>query len=1209
MFVARSSQQAAQSSANVDEKIPTISGVGSPTVVSSSASTPSGNPHHLAAANSATSLHTSASASSSLSSPSTIITNTTTATTTLPIPKKSRAIKTDRPRPFLCAICTRGFARQEHLKRHQRAHTNEKPFLCAFCGRCFARRDLVLRHQQKLHPSLTDSGASTNAGSSGRGHPGPSDSKHHLNDEHIITISGNKQTMLPMPRKDGKTGTGSENGSLHFPASLPTTISSRSGSGSGSGTNSGSGSGASSSPYVSAEVDPEERHHKRKRHASFSAASAITYTQNKDAPAIIEHEIPDIPHQVGFSTPQLSAQELVEKALESGVDFEMLPFPPLLDLPDAIVNHSSNSHTQLQHMSSVPPEVPGRPLFSQRHKLVDENLGHYPNSSPNVRSTFAATAPLLSDFLQMGSSVGGAGGYTGYLPTDYNLDYFTYDSSSDQPQTTPLNAIAEQAPSSIVQSQREQPNGREPWLSEFINIHVDGNFKVDVNDFNEIGFAYTNSDVTTNNSTPMVNISSPMNKIDDKPVLSFSPIASESYIESAPKNLKAVKTDTSANVSGKYHRKADIPLLFKSRQIDLFKKIMENQNDYNTSIQDNYQQARKPYKKGTRLYFFTEDLRNHILKSNNLSADQFPTLEELNTYVNLYQDEFHRFFGFIHLHSIRPSTDSYFFLLSIAMIGALYGFHSSHALLLFNICRFRIREYLERTSGHHEKLPLWLIQSTVLLIFIGIFNNDVSFTLIVNTQIRSLIELVKIMQLNMPLETFINPPIKSDHILDYQDNPQLLEQKRQEYNTPEQIERNYYYFVHAQSRIRTCHTILLISNLFNSLVGLDCCFHSIDLKCGIPCYREDLYFCETPTEWASLLHAYHIALDSKFSLIELSNGGESYKNCLIYLTNGYQFFYENKKVSFKTLLSLLISIHEKIFIERYNMRNETNERIADVKWRMNSRPIIESLLKYWEALYLKNGGVIIANEGNIAFINSNPSLRLIIPLLNFAKIRKCLRITHIMKKIWFKDWEGMNSDLENIRDWEVLREATDYALNIVKFWVDTVFIVNNAEKTSLRTPIFSITCIFTSILIIAEYLKRIETWAQKYRDPNTTDFLKAVDRTLWLKSEQILKKVEEHLLPKGYNMQSYAEFLRLQANGALDVEVLDDNLARKAMNPNTAINETVDLILRARLPSRSLYLGVRILGDAPIWPIALLFAHALQSRAIFNLANSYLRRQ
>ena len=59
--------------------------------------------------------------------------------------------KTDKPRPHVCATCNRGFARLEHLKRHERSHTKEKPFACDQCTRCFARRDLLLRHQQKLH--------------------------------------------------------------------------------------------------------------------------------------------------------------------------------------------------------------------------------------------------------------------------------------------------------------------------------------------------------------------------------------------------------------------------------------------------------------------------------------------------------------------------------------------------------------------------------------------------------------------------------------------------------------------------------------------------------------------------------------------------------------------------------------------------------------------------------------------------------------------------------------------------------------------------------------------------------------------------------------------------------------------------------------------------------------------------------------------------
>lgn len=1112
---------------------------------------------------------------------------------TMPIPKKSRTIKTDRPRPFLCSICTRGFARQEHLKRHQRAHTNEKPFLCAFCGRCFARRDLVLRHQQKLHSTLADSGPEEVAVNR--------DSKSHLNERHIITISGNKQTMLPM--------LGSAAGSGAALASLPKEQVVQSQQPQrpqqqqmrpesfeqGKKQEQSKGPLLQSSTTFLPEHEAEERHHKRKRHASFSASSSITYTQAKDAPGIIEHEIPDIPHQVGFSTPQLSAQELVEKALESGFNLELLPFPPPLELPEAVRGSALNQQPQQSNN-----------MQEKRSAHPEQEEAQYTN---DIRSVLTAEAPLLSDYLQMGSSVGGWGGFVSSYPTDSNLDYFNYDTPPDTikaMQSSHNGSGVPQITSPQHEGSTKEHSNEEHWLAEFINTHVDGKFKVDVNDFNEIGFPYSTSETTTTDSTPYAANSSATPRPNTNENSNFTP--STAFLEPLTKNEptgipSTINSIPSATLSKTHHKKSDIPFFFKSRQIDLFKKIMETQSEFSSPLKSEGILPKAPKKKGSRLHFFTPDLRNHILEANNLKSDQFPTLHELNTYVNLYQDEFHAYFGFIHLHSIRPSPEIYPFLLSIAMIGALYGFHSSHAMLLFNICRFRKREFLEKTKGHLEKTPLWVIQGMVLLIFVGIFNNDVSFTLIMSTQIRSLIELIKINQLNVPLETLINPPIKSDHILDYQDDPQLLEQKRQEYNTEEQIERNYDYFILAQSRIRTCHTILLISNLFNCLVGLDCCFHSIDVKCGVPCYREDLYFCENPQEWARLLKGYHITLDSKFSLIDLSNGGESYKSCLIYLTNGYQFFYDNKKVSFKTLLSLLISIHEKIFIEGHHLRHETNDHILDVKWRMNSRPIIESLLKNWEALYIKNGGVIIANEGNIAFINSNPSLRLIIPLLNFAKIRKCLMLTEVMKNIWFKDWEGMNECLEKYRDWESLREATDYALNIVKFWLDTVFIVKDAEKTSIRTPIFSITCIFSSILIVAEYLKRVEIWAKNYRAVEGTGFLKAVDRTLWLKSERILKKVEEHLLPKGYNKESYAEFLRLQANGALDVEVLDDNLAQRAMDPNTDIQQTVNVVLKARLSSRSLYLGVRILGDAPIWPIALLFAHALQSRAIFNLAN------
>ncbi|EDO16633.1 hypothetical protein Kpol_529p13 [Vanderwaltozyma polyspora DSM 70294] len=56
-----------------------------------------------------------------------------------------------KPRLFVCSICTRAFARQEHLTRHERSHTKEKPYCCGICQRKFSRRDLLLRHAHKIH--------------------------------------------------------------------------------------------------------------------------------------------------------------------------------------------------------------------------------------------------------------------------------------------------------------------------------------------------------------------------------------------------------------------------------------------------------------------------------------------------------------------------------------------------------------------------------------------------------------------------------------------------------------------------------------------------------------------------------------------------------------------------------------------------------------------------------------------------------------------------------------------------------------------------------------------------------------------------------------------------------------------------------------------------------------------------------------------------
>lgn len=1150
----------------------------------------------------------------------------------LPIPKKSRTIKTDKPRPYLCPICTRGFVRQEHLKRHQRSHTNEKPFLCVFCGRCFARRDLVLRHQHKLHGSLVGSSSPSNISSSNSLTEISDVGTLSTNDmeKHIIKVAGNKEAILPTPsnplartaaqlKKDAREAAATgKTGSSISPLNTTSAVSSSSSLNSMSNRDSSISleavSKKSLSPVIAEQSDknPPKR---RKRHASFSATSAFTYiNDNQTSQQVLKelHSIQDIPHQVGFSTPQLNAQQLLEKFAESGVvDADLLGLPSDFCLDEYAAAESSHRQDQ----------QPGQDYFSQPTESNSsvQNASSEPFSNiPMTPSAFLHNAPSLVNFLTMGSTAGGAGGFAGITAGDSNLTSFKYEPFESESYLEMPTEKINAGNKSVGTSRNTELPQEDLWISDLVgNSRREPAFKLDFEHFNDIGFVDTFTNKSSS-ATPMI--------MDAATANSFSPASGNSQSASQPiKLLQKDRTSISpasnpSSGSTQYHpekRRASFSLgpavssLFNSRQKDLFQMISEFQVLNSSPSPRTSSSGESPlspgdasakYRKGSRLILFDAEFREAIIRETNLQSKQFPKLDELNAYVNLYQSEFHRYFPFIHLHSLVPSMNNLLIILSITMIGALYAFHSSHAMLLSNIARLKVRDRLNNIHNNFETTPLSLIQSMVLLTFFGIFSNDSNVTNGMSNKVMMLIKLVKSSKLNMPLETLQTPPIESDHVLEFQDNPEVLNRIRSQYNTPQQIRRNFKYFITAQARIRTCHIILLISNLFTSLVGLEGVFHSIDLKCGVPCFHERLFACEDAIQWARNLKKYHIVLDSKFSLIQLSNG-EDYSHCLMYISTGSQYYYENSKISFRTLLSMLISVHEKIFLERNNMKYEVNEQVNEIKWRMNSRPVIDAMLKHWEAIFIKSGGTLACHEENIPMINENPAMRLIIPLHLFANIRKCLDLRRVMNRIWLKDWEGMNEGLSCMSsNKDSLREASSFALNIVRFWAETVSVMKNAERTAIRTPIFSITCIFSSILIVAEYMRRVEAWAQDFDPSNpTAQILNASDRMFWLKSEQVLKKVEEHLLPKGYNSQSYAEFLRSQAKGALDVDVLDNELARRAMKPDTPTEETKEVIIKARLSSRSLYLGVRILGDAPIWPIALLFAHALQARAIYNL--------
>ncbi|SSD61824.1 uncharacterized protein SCODWIG_03585 [Saccharomycodes ludwigii] len=1195
------------------------------------------------------------------------------------IPKKSRAIRTTKPRPYLCSICTRGFVRKEHLKRHSLAHTNEKPFKCLFCGRCFARKDLVLRHQRVIHSSLmsttddqeNNSDISTNLTSNAV------KNSSSINDANIVKIEGNTQNILP----------------------------------------------ANNNIQTDKELIKEQTHvtvplqiKKRPRHASFSASSEVTYTHSKEAD-IIQQKIAkqnnstnEVPHQVGFSTPQISFQELIDAipelqlnncATANITDMNTIApnnttaastnNHPTTDLPEGFI--SLLNLTEYYNANGSINSAANNNNITTTTNTTDISNNATANNTSEVpyklNTPFLLNSPSLSNLLLMN---GGTNGFTpnqnAYLIGNNNsiyninnttkddtngnknmnlstsedeLDYFNYKSNNNtnNGDTNTSNALYHIPPNT---TNNNTATTNQHWLADFIYSNFEDDLELDLSHFNDIGFDELYNEAN-NNSISINSNAIPRNN------LSGSNMINLRNNSSAPTTTSTIPTTTPSSPINSIPTKNNgnskqVPNFFRSRQMDLFKKqlmLFNSQPEKHTTA-NNFKNTSNtifgitsddlPINtlqfSSARLHLFTHELRQEILQAHHLTDSQFPTVEELNQYVNFYNTEFHPYFDFIHLYSIQPSLENHSLLTSIACIGSLYNFHLFHGMQLFSISRHHIRQLLEKISENEKEfIPLWIIQSMVMLTFVETFHNDINITSNVETHLKTLIKIVHKKQLNVPLEKLINPPIKFG-------NTTNINKK--------DIDEIFQYFIKAQSRIRTCHTILCISNLFTSLVGLeDCCLHSIDLKkSGVPCYQQDLYHVSNSKEWYFLLTAkYKINLDSKFSLVELSNGGDVYAHCLIDLTttagdgstnvsnannkeedllhisapnsavntntntisfNGINHylplhhFASFKNISYFTLLSMLISIHEKIGIER-------SKKYDDFQWLFNSVPIINQLLHSWETLYTRNGGILV-EEGNnnhnggyknISLINNSPKMKLILPLLNFAKIRKCLNLVPIMNAIWLKDWETLNRVMDefivvesnvvpiinsnsnallNIK-FNLLRDAAQYSISTIKLWIDIVSIMQNARKTSMNTPIFAITCIFTSIIVLSVYLQKIESVIV------SSQLFPQADRQLWLQSEIVLKKLEQHLLPKGYNMESYAEFLRLQANGALDVEPLDDELAIKAtMNTNTPIEETFKVIKKARLSSRTLYLGVRILADAPIWPIALLFAQALQARSI-----------
>lgn len=1162
---------------------------------------------------------------------------------TQPIPKKSLQIRTDKPRPHVCTICTRGFARLEHLKRHERSHTNEKPFQCAACGRCFARRDLVLRHQQKLHSHMLPGirrGLMPTAVPVAEGLPPPGA-------ENIIILHNNTNAKAPLPGGAASVATGVNLGGLSpsqvsasphdynldkFKLSfgyllalqaampLPNTVLShntalshntpsaapgkpgvRSDSADLGRTN---GSQISAAPAaftqqpspltgdspdlkekrkypwpapVADEIDNSHSH----RHASFLAVLGMSYTNLKDALSIQSHQISDAPAQVGFSTPQLTAAEFDSKGLL------VMDFGPLdmdwynLDLNELkngepgsglTRNKSSgkfsasltNGNRSNRKLTTIPSESHLKDMdlsyFSNHviagHQFQDPSHPHHIKGTTPLEFSFSPNAYLSLQMFDTKQTPIGSG------IADLAQDIFALENAEQQivnslvsqtqaPQAAQLTSPAH-SHASLSQSQTNRRNTKRPSPAK---KQSSSSSSVSMgNDAKRAKLGFVND---TDNLDWVKEIQS-------IPILNVFPTAShDTGFLGMPYIADQFEPD-------------EILSLFKSRQDELVKQRSQVDARQSPSGSDrlSISTSRKPSKAqfiiGDQPSFVTEELRNRIILVSNLSNQQFPPLDDLNSYMDLYEKEFNRYFPFIHMPTLRnPMVDNFEnipLILAMCSIGALYSYHDNNTLLLFNLSKYHIHNFFEKEVTvdklQFKKVPIMAHQCLVLHIFISMFLNEPNMVEITSRQMNSMVGLIKSTNFHQPLEQFLVPPPAVK-------NP----------NESIVIQQNFDYFIMAQTRIRTILTFYQLEVLRSTLLGLSPPMTGMEILSGTYCSNEALWKANNSSEW----YAEYQKCGTQ-NLVELSNN----ENLVSLIANMNEVSFPGSSMSLNKSLAVLMAIHERILQEL--QKTKLDSPASYLEWRVNTRPKLESVVSSWECFFARSGGFNIVNNQNNHILRNNGELKLILPLLSYAKMRLCVNFTPVMKTVLYKDWPGMEElllKLEN--DIDGLKDATQYAIYILNLWVHNISVLNDPKKTSVRTPVFFVTCTCIAIMVLAKTLNVLENLSS----------LSVYDKALWLSMEKLLSSIETALNPSG-ELNSYAEFLRKQSHGVFDYAWSEEfkqnvELVVTALNGNESDYQAK--VSKCKLLIQALSLGVRILADAPLWPLAMGFAEALKNMA------------
>lgn len=364
-----------------------------------------------------------------------------------------------KPRLFVCQVCTRAFARLEHLRRHERSHTKEKPFSCGVCQRKFSRRDLLLRHAQKLHAGCADAITRLRRKSIKRslGQDDDMDMGDEDSEQTTPISRAGSTTTDPVEFNLNVFDAGPEIVKLSKSKISKASTPKRSSLvGSGAGTKRVSVGSTANSTRKNSLAAPLQRQAMKKinsgirmrRGASFSAQSGANYASRNP-------EFPDVypnPENVEFSTPQLGPTSFND---------EMSWLGNLSSIPGLSDNANSTGGTQ---------------GFSNQLQSISNPSGYTSNQMDNVRTTSVHSMNFDSSFIMPGAAI------ANQIQNSMNRHQ-----QQQQPQD-PIHSQSQQIPHQPLQSIQSTPILHIASPNQQILLGQDAKIKTE--DYGDIGYSF-----------------------------------------------------------------------------------------------------------------------------------------------------------------------------------------------------------------------------------------------------------------------------------------------------------------------------------------------------------------------------------------------------------------------------------------------------------------------------------------------------------------------------------------------------------------------------------------------------------------------------------------------------------------------------------------------------------------------------------------------